>query len=122
MCMLGTHYYISTGQFWNIPITFEPYNGTDLDTPDGFILDNLYEITIDHPSAPPRTFVSELYHRTWEGTRAPCYYAGSSQGGPLNEFDAPRDSVIQGRYSDYRVDGLYETDFSYSRFDSSLCL
>lgn len=111
------------GQFWNIPIRFERYNytGSDPEIEDYFTLDKLYVITVEVPSGHQRRFVAELFQRTWDRS-VPCYYAGSSQGGPLKEFERPRDSVIEGRYTDYQVNGLHETNFTYSRFDDRLCI
>ena len=65
--------------------------------------------------------MGERFQRTWDARSIPCFYAGSSQGGPLAEFESPRDSVIEGRYSDYQVNGFHDTNFAYSRFDDQLC-
>ena len=112
-----------TGQFWNIPITIRPYvyTGSDPDISEGFDLENLYEFTVDHPDEPPRRFVGDLYDRTWAYRTSPCYYVGNFQGGPLSEFESPSDSVIQGRYTHYRVRGLHDTEFMYTRFEQDLC-
>ena len=51
-----------------------------------------------------------------------CYYAGNAQGGPVREFEqAPADSVIQGKYSDYEVENILATEFTYSTFDEQYC-
>ena len=47
----------------------------------------------------------------------PCLYAGSAQGGKADFGD----SVIQGLYTDYTLDGPFDTNYQYSKFDSNLC-
>ena len=59
--------------------------------------------------------------QTWEGQNEPCLYAGNRQGGVVYEVLGEQDSVIEGNYADYRVQGLYETRFRYSHFNNSLC-
>ena len=128
--MNNVHYVIythaqHTGQFWNVPIFFEPYEytGTDPDIARYFRLDRLFVISVQPPSGQTRRFVGELYRRTWDKSLEPCYYAGTAQGGAIREFaNSPRDTVIEGRYRQYQVQGLFQTEFTYSRFDSSICL
>ena len=70
---------------------------------------------VDPPQSPARTFVAELYRRTWERTLKPCLYAGNSQGGPISEV-AGDASVIEGEYFEYEVtDGIFGTSFTYNR-------
>ncbi len=104
-------------------MTFEPYNytGSNQHILNTFNRESLYTVTVQPVGGVQRTFVAELYHRSWDRTQSPCYYAGSSQGGPLNEFDSPSDPVIQGRYTQYRLRELQDTDFVYSQFDNDLC-
>ena len=106
------------GQFWNTPVTAMRYNGT-LDRSGGNLdPDRLYVVTVTpQDGAPQRSFLAERYVRTWENRPGPCLYAGNAQAGWSREVDALRDPVIQGRYSDYRVDGLFGTAFMYSKFD-----
>lgn len=113
-----------TGQFWNIPITFEPLNYTGSNRrriEEHFDTEQLYAITVHPPTAPARTFVGELYWRSWEQSDVRCYYAGSSQGGATGEFEEPSGTVIQGKYFDYQVNGLFDITFKYSMFDKELC-
>ena len=64
---------------------------------------------VDPPQSPARTFVAELYRRTWERTLKPCLYAGNSQGGLISEV-AGDASVIEGEYFEYEVtDGIFGT-------------
>ena len=65
--------------------------------------------------------MGELYSLTWQQKETGCYYAGHSQGGPVHNIDEPTDSVIQGNYTEYRVGGLFETDFTYTRFNEDVC-
>ena len=117
-------YVVHTGQFWNVPITFEPLNYTGSNVhriAEYFDMEQLYSITVHPPTAPARTFVGELYWRSWEESDVRCYYAGSSQGGPTGEFEQPSGSVIQGKYIDYQVNGLFDTEFKYAMFSEENC-
>ncbi|XP_065884189.1 uncharacterized protein [Dysidea avara] len=105
------------GQFWNIPVTAVPIVTDALGNDT-----NPYSITVDHPQAPVRSFVADLYHRTWDRSLDPCLYAGNSQGGPISELDDPNDSVIEGEYSDYEVaDGIFGRDFKHNRLLTTSC-
>ena len=42
---------------------------------------------------------------------------GSTSTGPT----APHDSVIQGECNDYRMRGLYQEEFLYSKFEKRMC-
>ena len=56
------------GQFWNIDVTAVP-------TVTDALGNNTrpHTITVDHPQAPPRSFVADLYHRTWDRTLNVCW-------------------------------------------------
>ena len=56
-----------------------------------------------------------LAPRTWDHTKAPCYYIGNAQGGPSVSHD-PIESVIEGQVSDYKTSSLFSDDFTYSQF------
>ena len=110
---------ISTGQFWNIPVSaFGPVSGA----PDGIAVP--FVVTIGHPLAQPRSFIADLYGYTWDQTLEPCLYAGNSQGGPIftvNDF-LPNDSVIEGSYFEYEIkDGIFGSRFKYNRLQSRIC-
>lgn len=98
----------------------QPYRYTGTPSPS-FEEDLLYSVTVSPADSPSRTFVAEYYDLTWELMRGTCFYAGTSQGGAPREFEEPNDSVIEGNFRDYRTQGIYDTDFKYDRFDSSLC-
>ena len=99
------------GQFWNIPITAQVYNATA----------DKYIITVHPPGEVSRHFIAERYKYTWDKLRRVCYYAGSGQGGCSGELASADDSVIEGRYTDYLVDGLYAHEFKYAQFEENRC-
>ena len=106
---------VFVGQFWNIPVTA---TGPITTPPDG--IDVGFNVTVDHPQAPARTFIADLYHRTWDKTLKPCLYSGNSQGGPISE--AMGDSVIEGEYFEYEVTGtVFGQTFKFNRFDPRNC-
>ena len=122
MYITGDVIIYTAGQFWNIPVTAAPL----VTTVTPLILSSLpppYVLTLSPPTSPPRQFLARLYTNTWDKRGAQCYYAGSAQGGPLGELESPhlRDPVIEGRYTEYIMRGLFETQFPYTRFDSSEC-
>lgn len=51
----------------------------------------------------------------------PCYYVGNGQGGITGLLE-DEDSVIEGQYSDYVVDGLFGHNFIYSQFEEDRCV
>ena len=51
-------------------------------------------------------------------------YVGNSQGGPYNELQdpsLPEDTIIEGTYRQYRVDSLYDSEWTYGRFMEERC-
>ena len=117
--------YIPLGQFWNIPVNVTSYH-TELPevVRDYYNPENLFLVTVDNPisTRDPRQFIGELLSRSWDSSPISCLYVGNSQGGRLRDIPGPRDSVIEGRYTDYRVsDGLLGIDFMYSQFDTDMC-
>ena len=108
-----------TGQFWNVPVTVVPYDGDFGDGPR----DDDYLITVMHPEAAARRFVGLRSEITWEFERSVCYYVGNSQAGEIAEVSDPNDndSVIEGVYSDYQVDSLFATDYTYTHFNEGRC-
>ena len=50
----------------------------------------------------------------------PCYYVGTAQGGRTPEIEENQ-SVIEGRYTDYQVQGLFDDDFIFSQFEKDRC-
>lgn len=112
--------FYSPGQFWNVPVEVEPFNGDfggEQRTDD-------YVITVRHPESSPRRFVGLKSDVTWEFETRVCYYVGNAQAGKLAEVSDPNDndSVIEGTYSDYRVDSLFATDFKYTHFNTARCI
>ena len=106
------------GQFWNIPVQISPPLNPTMHESRA-----LHTVTVSPPSGAQRRFLARLHSATWDKRSLPCYYAGSSQGGQLGEMESPhlQDPVIEGRYTEYIVTGLFETHFMYSRFDTDQC-
>ena len=106
----------SPGQFWNVPVTVEEYDGLF----NGALQDDIYNITVTRPDAPPRHFTGLKKDVTWDFKSRTCYYVGNVQGGKIGE-NPSGDSVIEGDYTDYAVGSLFDTEFSDSQFNQSLC-
>ncbi len=115
--LLFYYFYITTGQFWNIPILVEPFTGSIRSSAS---TDNLYQVTIQHPNE-RREFTAWLYPLTWEHRREYCLYAGNQQAGSVYEVVSPNDPVIEGTYKDYLVDTAYGIDFAFAQFDEGRC-
>ena len=106
---IRTHIYIfCTGQFWNIPITVSETDGVP----------NVQLYNTGHESY--RKFTAIFLPLVWDRSATSCYYAGDSQGGPERSRN-PVNSVIEGHYSQYIMEGLFDTEFLYNRFDDSAC-
>ena len=99
---------LHAGQFWNIPILVSSVNG------ESYI--EIYDPSHDKY----RRFPAEFYVLVWDRSYGNCYYAGNSQGGPERGHN-PVESVIEGVYTQYTTDGLFETDFQYKQFDDDRC-
>ena len=110
----------NSGQFWNVPVTVEVFNG-EYDEEER---DDDYIITVRYPGQPSRSFVGIESSVTWELERRPCYFVGNGQGGTLFEIKDTdhNDPVIEGRYLDYIVDSLFATNYTYSHFNETLCM
>lgn len=83
-----------------------------------------YTVTVQYPGQPPRSFVGWLFPRTWEQREEYCIYAGDGNGGKLNENElvsGPNDPVMEGTYSQYKVDSEFSTDFEFAHFDETMC-
>lgn len=106
--------YIYVGQFWNIPIGVQNFALNQTALPN-------YEITVNPINGVSRSFVSALYERPWE-IMLPCLIAGNRQGGATNAFGNPNDPVVQGSYQDYEVSDLFSTAFTFSTFNSAVCV
>ena len=111
----------AAGQFWNIPIKVTPFNFHGQATYD-LQMQDLYQIEVSNTNSFPRRFVAELYDLTWDPTRKDhCLYAGDQQGGRILEISNPNDPVIQGVYTFYRTQGLFDSHFQYTQFNESIC-
>ena len=109
--------FIVSGQFWNTHATIQPHHvELSPEIAKYFNQSNLFVVSLLQ-----RRFVAERFHRSWNLSLQSCLYAGSSQGGALSDLPGPKDSVIEGRYTQYIVDSLLQTNYTYSRFDESFC-
>ena len=67
-----------------------------------------------------RIFPAIFYPLVWDRSYNGCYYAGDSQGGPEISRN-PMNSVIEGHYTQYSLDGPFDTEYLYSQFDAAAC-
>ena len=82
-----------------------------------------------HKTSKTMTIIYVTHHNVEESIKfilsiyslGPCYYAGDSQGGRTSEREE-NESVIEGYYTDYEVDGLFSDEFVYSQFEKDRCL
>ena len=85
----------------------------------------MYVVTVDPESSPARSFLGHFYYQKWDRTREPCLYVGNAQAGPSFEVPDPNDSVIEGYYRDYILQGedenLFATGYTYSQFEEERC-
>ena len=109
----------TTGQFWNVPIQVQPFNGTT--RPSVTSTSSIYEITVRHPDSEVRRFTGWFWPLTWEFRSEYCLYAGNQQAGPVYEVLTPNEAVIEGAYKDYLMDDSYDFEFMFSRFENSSC-
>ena len=102
-----------------VPVTVEEFDGEF----DGESSDDDYVITVRYPGQPSRSFVGMESSVTWELERRPCFFVGDGQGGKVFEIAEPdpNDPVIEGHYTDYIVESLFATDYTYSHFNETLC-
>ncbi len=88
-------------------------------------VDQLYVVTVTHPTTgSTRRFIAEFGRQIWDLSNKDCLYAGNIQGGRLGDIDdaSVSDSVVEGRYSQYVVDGLFDYDFDYFHFNADSCI
>ena len=82
---------------------------------------NLYNITVVPTSihrSSARSFLADIFPRTWDNSKEPCLYVGNAQAGPGGEVPDLVDSVIEGKYTHYIVASLFETEFMYEQWRS----
>lgn len=81
---------------------------------------SFFNVTVEPIDSAPRSFLGDSFPRTWDNTKEQCLYVGNGQGGPGGEYrDELPGSVIEGRYSDYMMDDMFDTDFTYARIEGS---
>ena len=101
----------------------EPYLGPFSEEPR--VNQSTFVVTINYPGQDARQFIAWLLFPSWESERnLYCLYAGDANAGHVYEVPgnvAENGPVIEGVYSDYKVDSQFETDFNFTHFDSSQC-
>ena len=65
-----------------------------------------------------RRFFAVKDKYTWDMKRTPCLYSGNTQAGQIAEVTSLSGTVIEGSYDEYKVSGLFDTEFEYDEFDS----
>ena len=88
------------------------YNGPFGDKP---MSQNAYTVTISPPGSNTRSFVAHRGPRLWDTRRKPCLYAGNIHGGPAGEVEEDG-SVIEGKYTDYKVNNLFSINLENPDF------
>ena len=78
-----------------------------------------YNVTVVPTDSAPRSFLGQAFPETWDTTQEQCLYVGDGQGGWSGEFKQLPDSVIEGSYTDYILDGLFQTTYKFSRMKGS---
>ena len=79
---------------------------------------NYYAVSVTSRSGNTRKFFASRVLREWDKHSNKCLYAGGIQGGRIYEVPSLPGSVIEGRYDEYAVDGLFDPDYKYSQFIS----
>lgn len=85
---------------------------------DGY---DYYNVKVTPANGKVRSFIGFLNDITWDFTQSHCIYAGNQQGGIDGSFFGFSDSVIEGHYTQYTVNGLFGTAFVFSQFDDGRC-
>ena len=80
----------------------------------------MYVLIYDPSNPSYRRIPAFLAPRTWDHTKAPCYYVGNAQGGPSQSHDAI-ESVIEGKFDQYETTDLFGDKFDFSIFDKTAC-
>ena len=79
---------------------------------------NHYAVSVTSRSGNTRKFFASRVLREWDKHSNKCLYAGGIQGGRIYEVPSLPGSVIEGRYDEYAVDGLFDPNYKYSQFTS----
>ena len=76
------------------------------------------------PPAKNRTMFAQVSGSTWTQGHVPaipnrqCLFVGNRQAG---SYLASYDSVIEGTWRNYITDGLFETNWTYTRYTALAC-
>ena len=93
-----------TGQFWNTPVEIKAIERKRA------IIGRRYQVIVNS-SDHLREFTGSYYPITWDQQKTPCLYAGTQDGSP----------VIEGKFTDYEGEELFDPHFSYSQFKENQC-
>ena len=80
--------------------------------------DTHFAVTVRPPNGDVRRFFADIHPKTWDKDNKYCLYAGNGQGGRVFEVPSLPDPVIEGRYFNYQMRGLFATRYPYNRFTS----
>ena len=109
------------GQFWNVPVSVEPFAGVDINNntvPERYVINITSSLTDEK-----RSYTGWLYELTWSFEKGPCLYVGNRQAGPILKVKDPNDPIIEGVYLHYSVPSLFSEDgFVYGLFEEGNCL
>jgi len=113
--------HIIAGQFWNIPVSVERFEGQ---VRGGYSAISRYTISLA-TNNDSRKYTGKLRIHNWLMKNEPCLYVGDKQSGPVYEVVGgdPNDPVIQGKYTDYQVpDAFSEDKYSFGLFREDKCV
>ena len=99
-----------------------PYNGPFIEAPEPCV--ETFSVSINFPMLTSRSFIAWLRFPSFElDRRIYCLHAGDGHAGSIYEVPAgPKNGpVIEGAYTNYVVQGQFETGFLFSQFDSRRC-
>ena len=95
------------GQFWSRLIFIQNFGIDPLD----------YLIEISQSDDQTKQLVGSDHSVTWQRRKQRCLYAGDRQGAKgAGQHGGPNEPLIDGVYTDYIVDGPFDTSFAYSQF------
>ena len=116
--VIFTYLYFPSGQFWNIPVSVEPFSGLER---GGTISKNRLRVDLTTNNK-PRSFTGKLLPYNWASDQEPCLFVGNRQSGPIYAILDPNDGVIEGSFKDYKVKSAFsEKGYVFGLFDEDRC-
>ena len=81
------------------------------DDPDNYLIEMFFG------GNQQRQLVGSMGSVTWEHQKRKCLYVGDRQGSRgAGLHGGPNDPVIEGIFTEYMVNGPFDTDFKYAQF------